>query len=573
MKTFLRSLVLAIMMLAIIAPIAVFAADLNDPAVIVDDLDSTPDSLEGINFEAVDNTFYAAGRHWIIYVNDDMDIVYESSTYGYTWIGDDIVATATPYGAEVACFFDGTYVHYVRHQHANGQPSAIKYRMGTPGTDGTITWAAVEQTVNETPNGLTIIRVAVSVDEEGYPWAAWVDTDGVNTFGQLFVESSSTKNGAWTEDVTQTFGAGGIAVDGTGTMTGSPVYLDIGANTPTVTVAGTFTITLPIGGTGTATTGGWTITDSPVSLVAGANVITVEAGGAGTITIDLDLDRHIWFPSLTPVDSDKQIQVAYSEEDISGGGTDGQMDLQACLYDDDTGWDALQEVVISGGLYATRPDAFDFYDHGSAMWVVYTDDDGYVVAGERSQIESWAEGDFGFIKEIPGTPYFPTISGYRVNSGGTGEDLICIVHSDVELDYAIHMYGGVVDDWESWQLIWVVPDLGNDVISRHVATYKYRSPLGFAWQYNDFSAGTDTVHYWWIESTNDTIGWYSSPNVDAAEPLNDIIPMVFVIFCLVLLVIMMSKAEMNTQTLIIAAVLIYLMIAFLQGIQGIINAF
>jgi hypothetical protein len=572
MKRFIKALILAVMLMTLMSPIAIYAADLDSPATIVSDLDSEPDSLEGINFEAVDNTFYAAGRHWIIYVNDDGDIVYESSTYGYTWIGDDI-ATSTIYGVEVACFFDGTYIHYARYQPANGQPSATKYRMGTPGSDGTITWAAVEQTVNTTPGELAAMRVAISVDEEGYPWVGWVDTDGTNTFGQMFVESSSTKDGTWTEDVTQTFGAGGIAADGTGTMTGSPVYLDIGANTPTVTVEGTFTITLPIGGTGTATTGGWTITDSPVSLVAGANVITVEAGGAGTITIDLDLERNIWFPSLTPVDDDKQIQVAYSEEDTSGGETDGQMDLQACLYDDDTGWDAIEEVVASGGLYETRPDAFDFYDHGSAMWVVYTDDDGYVVAGARSQIESWAEGHFGFIKEIPGTPYYPTISGYRVTAGGGGEDLICIVNSAVSMDYAIHIGNGDVDDWSSWQLIWVVPDISNDVISRHVATYKYRSPLGFAWQYNDFSEGTDTIHYWWIESTNDTLGWYSSPAADAAEPLNNIIPLIFVIFCLVLLVILMSRMEMNVQTLIIAAVLIYIMIAFLQGIQGIIDAF
>jgi len=78
---------------------------------------------------------------------------------------------------------------------------------------------------------------------------------------------------------------GGTMTDGTGVVTGSPVTLAPGANTPTITQAGTFTINLPAGNTGTAASGGWTVTDSPVALVAGDNVITVEAGGGGTITV------------------------------------------------------------------------------------------------------------------------------------------------------------------------------------------------------------------------------------------------------------------------------------------------
>jgi hypothetical protein len=572
MKTAFKAIFLAIVIMAIITPIAVIAATLATPAVIEPVLSSAPDSLEGINTFGSKNTFYAAGRHWIFYVNDDTDVTYKSSTYGYTWANTDAVATTLLYGFEVACWYDAASntIHYARHDLNNDD---VRYRMGTPGTDGTITWAAVEQVVSATPSDLITFRTTIAVDEEGYPWVAWIDTDGVNAFAQVYVESSSTKNGTWTEAVTGKFGSGGTVANGTGTMTGAPVTLDIGLNQPTVTVAGTFTVTLPEGGTGTATSDGWTITNSPVALVGGANVITVEVGGNGTIDIDLDIDVWAWFVSLTPVDSDKQIQVAYSWEDTSGGGNDGEMGLVACLYDDDTGWDAPQEVVVVGGLNLLRPDAFSFYDHGSAMWVVYTDDDGAVVAGVRSQIESWVEGDWGIIKAIPGTPYYPTISGYRMNPSLMGEDLICIVNSDVEVDYSIHTFGYDVDEWGAWNLAWVVPDLGGDIISRHVATYKYNSPLGFAWQYNDDSGGDDVLLYWWIDNTNDTLGWYSSPNVDNATPLNNIIPLMFVIFCLVMLVLLMSKGEIDVTTIIIAAILIYLMIAFLTGIQATVSAF
>jgi hypothetical protein len=79
----------------------------------------------------------------------------------------------------------------------------------------------------------------------------------------------------------------GTAADATGTMTGSPVSLTPGVNTPTITVAGTFTVTLPVGMTGSAVTGAWVVTGSPKALVAGANTVTVEVGGGpGTITIN-----------------------------------------------------------------------------------------------------------------------------------------------------------------------------------------------------------------------------------------------------------------------------------------------
>jgi hypothetical protein len=81
--------------------------------------------------------------------------------------------------------------------------------------------------------------------------------------------------------------ATGTATNGSGTMTGSPVTLNAGANTPTVTGAGTFVVNIPVNATGTATSGGWTVTGSPVALTSGSNTITVQAGGSGTITITL----------------------------------------------------------------------------------------------------------------------------------------------------------------------------------------------------------------------------------------------------------------------------------------------
>jgi hypothetical protein len=79
---------------------------------------------------------------------------------------------------------------------------------------------------------------------------------------------------------------GSTCADGTGTCNGSPVTLALGANTITVTAAGTFTVTLGPDITGTATSGTATVAGSPQALVAGANVVDTGVT-VGTFTITL----------------------------------------------------------------------------------------------------------------------------------------------------------------------------------------------------------------------------------------------------------------------------------------------
>jgi hypothetical protein len=84
----------------------------------------------------------------------------------------------------------------------------------------------------------------------------------------------------------------------TGTMTGSPVSLAVGNNTPTVTVAGTFDVYVPAGTIAVITTGGWTVTGSPKELTSAGNGtatnrITVEGGGAGTISAKFVTDMLV----------------------------------------------------------------------------------------------------------------------------------------------------------------------------------------------------------------------------------------------------------------------------------------
>ena len=565
-----RSLVVLLAVTLILPTSIALANWLGTPATIVSDLadGGLPASTYGITMQPDKQTFYAAGRHWIFYINDDSDFVYKTAlTNGVFGAETELVAITGIYGFEMGVWYDKTNnkVHYARHSMNGLDPDTVNYRMGTPNADGTITWAAVEQTVAIVPADLLTWRTFICVDEDGYPWVGYIDTDGVNTFGLLYVESSSTKNGTWTEDVTQRFGAGGIAADGTGTMTGSPVQLDIGLNQPTVTVAGTFTITLPIGCTGTAATGGWVITGSPVALTEGVNTITVELGGAGTIDITVGDDDFVWFGSITPIGTDSaKVEVQWSCEDISGN-VNG---LYASVYDTGTGWSTRDTVVAEGSLSATRPDAFSFHDIGSAMYVVYTASDGTIQFRVRSQIQTWLACAAAVqIKDAGATERIPTLSGYSIDP--TGEDLICIVHENAYIWYNIMDFS--TDTWWGWIEAWHTPVVADDVISRHIAAYTYGSPMCFAWQWNDLDTNLDTVNYWWIDQ--DQLGYYTGGLPDVAAPLAPMILLVFLGLAILVLLGLAFSDNINLKMLVYMAIAIMIILAFVAMMNGQINAF
>lgn len=552
---------------------AVLANWLNPPASIVTDLaiGANPSSVYGMTFQPDRQTFYAAGRHWIFYINNDSDFVYKTALpSGVFGAETELVATTGIYGMEMAVFYDAASntVHYARHDMTPA-PDEVKYRMGTPNANGTITWAAVEQTVAQVPAALLTWRTTIAVDEAGYPWVAWIDTDGTNTFGLLTVESSSTKNGTWTEDEHQTFGSGGTVTNGTGTMIGSPVTLDIGANTPTITVEGTFTIEIPIGGSGTATTGGWTVQGSPVALTEGTNTITVDAGGAGTITIDMTLDEHVWFAALTPLASaTKMIEVEWSAENNSTH----DVGLYASVFDTDTNtWTTRDTVVAEGSMHATRTDAFSFYDLGSAVYTTYTDDSANVMFRVRSSIQTWVACAAAVnIKAAGADIYIPTLSGYALSP--SGEDMLCIVHDVNDVWYSIRDFETVT--FGAWNLAWTTP-LPTDSISRHIATYKYddSNTVGFAWQWTDDSESTDTIQYWWLDNTNDQLGYYVSGLPSTVTPTANLVPLIFLAMGLLLIVSLALADNVNLKMLIYIAIAIMLILAFLAMMNGQVNSY
>jgi hypothetical protein len=144
-----------------------------------------------VNSSPQRKVFYAAGRYWVFYY-DGSKIVYRTSSNGENWSDAvTIKSLAVGEGIAISVVFDGTYVHY-----AYAYASDLVYRMGTPESDGTITWKAAEQTVYV---GSCAVP-AICIDSDGYPWIGFRVKAGTETYGTPYVTKSKTKDGTWTDD-------------------------------------------------------------------------------------------------------------------------------------------------------------------------------------------------------------------------------------------------------------------------------------------------------------------------------------------------------------------------------------
>lgn len=137
-------------------------------------------------------TFYANGRFWVFFSNGT-NLVYYTSTDGITWtVGGSSPIRACIYGERFSIHFDGTYLHYAYCGAALNE--AVVYRRGTPNSDGTITWSAVEQTAVPADPTYRYYYPNISVDDGGY---AWIGYRRSNLAYYPFVVRSGNNDGTW----------------------------------------------------------------------------------------------------------------------------------------------------------------------------------------------------------------------------------------------------------------------------------------------------------------------------------------------------------------------------------------
>jgi len=165
---------------------AAFEVEWEDPSLV-----GTSTSSYATYFPFQRKSFYANGRFWVFY-SDGTNMVYRTSTDGSTWTVATTVRACTE-GYMFSVWFDGTYLHYAYASQVAADP--ILYRRGTPNSDGTITWSALEQTAVAGATGITYYFPFVSVSN-GYAWIGYRRYDG--TYYYPYVTKSGANDGTWT---------------------------------------------------------------------------------------------------------------------------------------------------------------------------------------------------------------------------------------------------------------------------------------------------------------------------------------------------------------------------------------
>jgi len=149
---------------------------------------------EDVNEGFQTKTFFANTNYWVFFHNGT-SFYFCSSHDGATWSSSTTLASGT-YGDGLSVDFDGTYVHYARRDHNNDN---LYYRRGTPNSDGTITWSAVEQLVHDGAAAFCYKYPKVSVDSEGYAWIGAIGIVNSADYTPYALKNNVT-DGTWVTD-------------------------------------------------------------------------------------------------------------------------------------------------------------------------------------------------------------------------------------------------------------------------------------------------------------------------------------------------------------------------------------
>ncbi len=164
------------------------------------------------SFEAIrlqQKMFYAAGRYWVFYVDGDYPtgssfpnsaVYYTTSSDGVSWAPPNVLASGfnENSGENVEAFLSNS--GYLQVFYRSG--TEVFYRMGTPNSDGSITWVTPDwQLVFSVGSGGNCDFFAV-VDSNDYPWVSWGNFQETETTinpsnSKMYVWKDAFNNGTW----------------------------------------------------------------------------------------------------------------------------------------------------------------------------------------------------------------------------------------------------------------------------------------------------------------------------------------------------------------------------------------
>lgn len=515
--------VLTIVGILLLIPLAALAD--NAPASEVQDGGVWGD---GINAGFAHNSFYAAGRHWVIYPDGNgtasyYDIIAASTAdYGATWQYETVKLGVMTTFRQLAVWYNvaTNEVSYVRAEYILPTGFFTTYRQGTPNGNGTITWSA-ESMVDVA--GGNIASVAHTVDADGLPWAAWTEDIGAGNYTPM-VDRSSVHNGTWVSAVHKENFL-------TGNLTGGNITCYFISLTP--------------------------IQDDPYPVVQIGFTAQGLGGVYGNNTAGL---LAAWGYGNNTFDG----------EDGSG--------VEVVVPISDGG---MADTLDGAGLY--KQTAFSFYAPGAIPIAVWTDAAGDVNYKWRGGGGgNWTTGNATELKPNGGLFWFPAIAGYALVPGG--EDLIVVVHDTGAIYYRKYNFG--TTSWDaSWTLAYVVPDIMSDVILLQNIQYSYNypaSPVGFPFMWGDWTfvpngpPAEGILSYWWIDKAGLTegenpLGYYYVAPVPATsvipsstKSLLEIIPTI--LFALFVGWVFQSNEEDKGKKIMVAGIMLIIWITVLETI-------
>jgi hypothetical protein len=156
------------------------------------------------------HAWYMAGLWWVFYTNDCyleppnlQGLWYRTSSDRINWS-----APATPVvtGAKpdetfnAGIWYSGTYLYYVAGDGTDvSSPSPnMRWRRGTPNTDGTITWSAAEQSIAPPSGGNAIGSVLWCFTDVG--GNEWIISGRAN-FANNYVQRNANHDGTWSTNL------------------------------------------------------------------------------------------------------------------------------------------------------------------------------------------------------------------------------------------------------------------------------------------------------------------------------------------------------------------------------------
>ena len=147
------------------------------------------------------SSFYADGKHWVIYLNTAGDLSYRSSFYGDKWSSELLIPTAIPldFGANYDVVNNGTRV-YLAYAKWTGLDNYndLYYQYGEIQVNGTISWSD-GQTVYNASDDFCVADPSIAVDSDGYPLIAYglIDDNFAPWNCYLNVSRSTLQEGNW----------------------------------------------------------------------------------------------------------------------------------------------------------------------------------------------------------------------------------------------------------------------------------------------------------------------------------------------------------------------------------------